>query len=200
MYEVYASLNKLFLIIMCVIISTIKIGNNMLHIIRSALVPYSAEQMFALVNDISAYQKFIPGCTSSRVLKKSSCGLIAEINVSKAGITKSLITYNVIIENKNIMMRLVEGPFSAFIGNWFFIPLSEGASTVRFYLDFEFKNNLIEAAFSCIFKEMVNDMIMAFTRRAKEIYLDISQYKVQLLPSKILYQRELFLKNKSIRP
>jgi Oligoketide cyclase/lipid transport protein len=30
------------------------------QIIRSALVPFSAEQMFALVNDVEAYPSFCP--------------------------------------------------------------------------------------------------------------------------------------------
>lgn len=140
------------------------------HITRSALVPYSAEQMFALVNDISAYPEFIPGCTASRVLEKNGSELTAEMNVSKAGISKSFTTRNVITENQSIVMRLVEGPFSSFAGDWRFIPLSEEASKVEFHLDFEFKSKLIELAFGRIFKEMANSMIMAFTRRAKEVY------------------------------
>ncbi|AHF74643.1 Putative oligoketide cyclase/lipid transport protein [Candidatus Sodalis pierantonius str. SOPE] len=140
------------------------------HITRSALVPYSAEQMFALVNDISAYPEFIPGCTASRVLEQNGSELTAEMNVSKAGISKSFTTRNVITENQSIVMRLVEGPFSSFAGDWRFIPLSEEASKVEFHLDFEFKNKLIELAFGRIFKEMANSMVMVFTRRAKEVY------------------------------
>ncbi|OZI13808.1 ubiquinone-binding protein [Sodalis-like symbiont of Philaenus spumarius] len=140
------------------------------HITRSALVPYSAEQMFALVNDISAYPEFIPGCTASRVLEQNGSELTAEMNVSKAGISKSFTTRNVITENQSIVMRLVEGPFSSFAGDWRFSPLSEEASAIEFHLDFEFKNKLIEMAFGRIFKEIVSSMVMAFTRRAKEVY------------------------------
>lgn len=140
------------------------------HITRSALVPYSAEQMFTLVNDISAYPEFIPGCTASRVLEQNGSELTAEMNVSKAGISKSFTTRNVITENQSIVMRLVEGPFSSFAGDWRFIPLNEEASKVEFHLDFEFKNKLIELAFGRIFKEMANSMVMAFTRRAKKVY------------------------------
>lgn len=140
------------------------------HITRSALVSYSAEQMFALVNDISAYPEFIPGCTASRVLEQNGSELTAEMNVSKAGISKSFTTRNVITENQSIVMRLVEGPFSSFAGDWRFIPLSEEASKVEFHLYFEFKNKLIELAFGRIFKEMANSMVMVFTRRVKEVY------------------------------
>ncbi|UVK78139.1 MAG: ribosome association toxin RatA [Sodalis sp. Fse] len=142
----------------------------MLHITCSALVPYSAEQMFSLVNNISTYSEFIPGCTASQVLKQNDSEVTAEINVSKAGISKSFITRNIIMNNHSIAMRLVKGPFSSFTGDWRFIPLSKEASKVEFHLDFEFKNKLIEITFGCIFKEMTNNMVMAFTRRAKEVY------------------------------
>ncbi len=140
------------------------------HINRSALVPYSVEQMFALVNDIHAYPEFIPGCTGSRVVGKKGNELIAEMDVSKAGIKKTFTTRNVITDNESIVMRLVEGPFRSFSGGWRFTILSPEASKVEFELSFEFKNKLIELAFGHIFKEMANNMVQAFTLRAKEVY------------------------------
>ncbi|XBS68835.1 SRPBCC family protein [Acerihabitans sp. KWT182] len=140
------------------------------RISRSALVPYSAEQMFALVNDIHAYPEFIPGCTGSRVLGKEGNELTAEMDVSKAGISKTFVTHNVITDNESIVMRLVSGPFRRFAGDWRFTTLSPEACKVEFELDFEFKNKLIELAFGHIFKEMANSMVQAFTLRAKQVY------------------------------
>ncbi|AIN47490.1 ubiquinone-binding protein [Candidatus Palibaumannia cicadellinicola] len=139
-------------------------------ITRSVIVPYSAEQMFALVNNISAYSEFIPGCIASRVLTQHGSELTAEMNVSKAGISKSFTTHNIMNKNKSIIMDLVEGPFSSFAGDWRFIPLSDDVSQVELHLNFEFKNKLIDMALGKIFKEMANGMVMAFTRRAKEVY------------------------------
>lgn len=140
------------------------------HISRSALVPYSAEQMFALVNDIQAYPEFIPGCTGSRVLGKEGNELTAEMSVSKAGISKTFRTRNVITNNESIVMRLVEGPFRSFAGDWRFTILSPEACKVEFEMSFEFKSRIIELAFGPIFKEMANSMVQAFTQRAKEVY------------------------------
>ena len=145
-------------------------GTIMPHISRSALVPYSAEQMFALVNDIHAYPEFIPGCTGSRVLGKEGNELTAEMDVSKAGISKTFVTRNVIIDNESIVMRLVSGPFRTFAGDWRFTTLSPEACKIEFELSFEFKNKLIELAFGHIFKEMANSMVQAFTQRAKKVY------------------------------
>ncbi|SNC58951.1 Ribosome association toxin RatA [Sodalis endosymbiont of Henestaris halophilus] len=125
----------------------------MLHIIRSALVPYSTEKMFTLVNNISAYPEFLPGCNAIRVLKQNGSALITEINVSKAGISKSFTTHNMFTINKSIVICLVEGPFSYFAANWFFIPLSNEVSKVDFHLDFAFKNQFIELAFGDVSKK-----------------------------------------------
>lgn len=37
---------------------------------RSALVAYSAQQMFDLVNDIEAYPQYMDGCVGARVLAR----------------------------------------------------------------------------------------------------------------------------------
>lgn len=142
----------------------------MSRIMCSALIPHSAQKMFILVNDISAYQKFIPGCTASRVIKQNNSALIAEINISKGGISKSFITRNVFVENQSIVIHLIEGPFSSFAGDWRFIPLQDKVSKVEFHLDFEFKNKLIELTFGHILKSMMNNIVMAFTYRANEVY------------------------------
>ncbi|RNM05252.1 type II toxin-antitoxin system RatA family toxin [Dickeya undicola] len=137
---------------------------------RSALVPFSAEQMYKLVNDVSSYPAFLPGCTGSRVLSSSEREMTAAVDVSKAGISKTFTTRNTLIDNQSILMQLVDGPFRQLTGDWRFTPLSDDACKVELNLDFEFKNVLIEMAFGRIFKELANNMVQAFTQRAKEVY------------------------------
>ena len=57
------------------------------QISRTALVPFSAEQMYQLVNDVKSYPDFLPGCTGSRVLELGPTQMTAAVDVSKAGIT-----------------------------------------------------------------------------------------------------------------
>ena len=61
------------------------------QISRTALVPFSAEQMYQLVNDVKSYPDFLPGCTGSRVLEFGPTQMTAAVDVSKAGISKTLI-------------------------------------------------------------------------------------------------------------
>ncbi len=140
------------------------------QISRSALVPYSAEQMYKLVNDVLAYPTFLPGCTGSRILNSSDSQMIAAVDVSKVGISKTFTTRNSLDENSAIHMQLVDGPFKSLSGGWRFTSLSPEACKIELDLDFEFTNKLVELAFGQIFKELANNMVQAFTLRAKEVY------------------------------
>lgn len=140
------------------------------QISRSALVPFSVEQMFTLVNDVDAYPQFLPGCSGSRILDNTDTSMTAAVDVSKAGISKTFTTKNTLISNKRIDMQLVDGPFRKLTGGWDFIELSPTACKVQLSLDFEFTNKLIELAFGKIFKELAGSMVQAFTLRAKEVY------------------------------
>ena len=64
------------------------------QISRTALVPFSAEQMYQLVNDVKSYPDFLPGCTGSRVLELGPTQMTAAVDVSKAGISKTFTTRN----------------------------------------------------------------------------------------------------------
>ncbi|EOC0098794.1 type II toxin-antitoxin system RatA family toxin [Cronobacter sakazakii] len=140
------------------------------QISRTALVPYSTEQMYKLVNDVKSYPEFLPGCVGSRVLESSPGQMTAAVEVSKAGISKTFTTRNTLISNQSILMHLVDGPFKKLMGGWKFTPLTEDACQIEFNLDFEFTNKLIELAFGRIFKELASSMVQAFSQRAKEVY------------------------------
>ncbi|WNN43370.1 MULTISPECIES: type II toxin-antitoxin system RatA family toxin [Winslowiella] len=142
----------------------------MAQISRSALVPYSAEQMYQLVNDVDAYPEFLPGCTGSRVLESGDHQMTAAVDVSKAGISKTFVTRNTLTDNQSINMQLVDGPFRKLTGGWRFTSLSEDACKVELNLEFEFTNMLVELAFGRVFKELASSMVQAFTLRAKEVY------------------------------
>lgn len=140
------------------------------QISRTILVPYSAEQMYQLVNDVQSYPQFLPGCVGSRVLESTSAQMTAAVEVSKAGINKTFTTRNQLTRNQSILMHLVDGPFKKLIGDWKFTPFNPEVCCIEFQLDFEFTNKLIELAFGRVFKELASNMVQAFTVRAKEVY------------------------------
>jgi ribosome-associated toxin RatA of RatAB toxin-antitoxin module len=137
---------------------------------RSALVFYSAQQMFDLVNAVPDYPQFLPGCTSARIVSQSNTDMVASLTVSKAGIGHSFTTRNTLYPHHRIAMQLVDGPFKQLHGGWEFQPLSETACKVILRLEFEFSSRLIQFAFGKIFGELTAAMVNAFTQRAKEVY------------------------------
>jgi len=141
------------------------------QVTRSALVPFSAEQMFTLVNDVASYPNFLPGCSGSRVLESSDSAMVASVDVSKAGISKTFTTSNELEEGRKILMQLVDGPFKSLQGGWEFIPLDEAACKVELKLEFEFTSKLVEMAFGKVFNELTSNMVNAFTQRAKQVYV-----------------------------
>ncbi len=137
---------------------------------RSALVSFSADQMFSLVNDVARYPEFLPGCSGSRVIEFSDSAMVASVDVSKAGISKTFTTSNRLADGAEILMELVDGPFKKLQGGWYFTPLDDQACKVELKLEFEFSSRMIEMAFGKIFNELTTNMVSAFTQRAKQVY------------------------------
>lgn len=139
---------------------------------RSALVPFSAKQMYDLVNDVASYPQFLPGCSGSKIIEQTECSMIASVDVAKAGIKKTFITENTLVDAQIIGMNLVDGPFKSLTGGWHFTELDETACKVELKLDFEFTNTLVAMAFGKVFQELTNNMVNSFTQRAKQIYVN----------------------------
>ncbi|WNC71136.1 SRPBCC family protein [Thalassotalea psychrophila] len=137
---------------------------------RHALVMYSAAEMYKLINDVVSYPKFLPGCSNSKLVSHTDDKMTASLLVSKGGVQKWFTTENTLEQNKKITMNLKDGPFKKLTGYWQLTPLSEEACKVELVLDYEFSNKLIEMAFGRIFDSLTNNMVSAFTNRAKEVY------------------------------
>jgi len=142
----------------------------MAEVSRSALLMYSAQEMYQLVNDVNAYPEFLPGCSATEVLVDEANTMKASIKVSKAGIGQTFITENTLIPAKSISMNLVEGPFKHLTGGWTFTELDDQACKVSLDLQFEFSSSIVELAFGRIFHELIGSMVKSFSNRAKTVY------------------------------
>jgi ribosome-associated toxin RatA of RatAB toxin-antitoxin module len=137
---------------------------------RSALVGYSAESMFDLVNDVEAYSEFLPGCSDTRIVKQTDDSMEAALLIQKAGVKQWFTTSNTLEQGKSIEMKLLDGPFRMLSGGWRFRELSEHACKIELDLKFEFSSKIVELAFGKVFNAIANNMVQAFTERAKEVY------------------------------
>lgn len=146
----------------------------MTKIERSALVMFSAGQMFDLVNDVASYPQFLPGCRGAEVLHQDEHTLEARLDLARAGITQSFVTRNELHRPERMTLTLVDGPFSSFNGCWTFTPLAENACKVAFTLEFEASNRLLGAAVGKLFGGIANQMVDAMCERAGKIYSENS--------------------------
>ena len=142
----------------------------MAEVSRSALLMYSAQEMYQLVNDVNAYPEFLPGCSETAILVDEPNLMKASVKVSKAGISQTFVTENTLVTNQSISMNLIEGPFKHLTGGWTFTPLDEQACKVSLDLQFEFSSSIVELAFGRVFHELVGSMVKSFSNRAKAIY------------------------------
>lgn len=137
---------------------------------QTALVAYSAKQMYDLVNNYERYPEFVPGCVASRTLSQTENQLVGELTISKAGISQAFTTKNQLQPNRSIQMQLVEGPFKFLQGEWRFAEIDEQSCQISLQLEFEFANPLISFALGQVFTHLTGKMVEAFKQRAKEVY------------------------------
>ena len=141
-----------------------------LKIHRSALVMFSCQQMFDLVNDVVAYPQFLPWCSGAEVLGCDENVMMAMVQVSKGGVKQSFTTRNQLEAHEKISMSLVDGPFQSLKGDWCFTALRQDACKVELELHFELKPGIGKMAFGAVFNQAANTMVDAFCQRAKVVY------------------------------
>ena len=137
---------------------------------REAIVPYSAEQMFVLVDDVEKYPEFVPSCSTAEVLVPGEDSLQARLTFAKSGISKSFTTKNFRKPHSLIELRLVDGPFKMLEGVWTFTDLDSGKSRVRLDLEFEFDSKMLAMVFGPVFEAVTSKLVDTFKTRAEEIY------------------------------
>lgn len=137
---------------------------------KSALVQYSAADMFDLVNDVEAYPQFLPWCRSAQVLSRNDDEVRATIEIAKGAVHKSFTTMNRLQRGKMIDIRLLDGPFKRLDGFWRFQGLAENACKVSLDLDFEFASRTLGMVVGPVFSQIANSLVDAFCKRALDVY------------------------------
>ena len=137
---------------------------------RSALLPYPAQALYDLVNDVASYPQFLPWCRASEVLEVSETHMLASLEVAKGGIGQRFVTRNVLLPGQRIEMNLQEGPFSSLNGVWEFKALGDKACKISLDLTFDYAGPLVRATLGPLFNQATNTMVDAFCQRAKQLY------------------------------
>jgi len=137
---------------------------------RTALLPYSALQMYNLVNDVAAYPEFLPWCGAAEVVSEVDREMVAKVTIAKAGLSQTFETKNYLTPGEKIEMHLLEGPFKHLEGEWLFKPLDENACKIQFEVAFEVNNGVLNIAIGTMFEHISSTLVDSFCERAKVIY------------------------------
>jgi ribosome-associated toxin RatA of RatAB toxin-antitoxin module len=137
---------------------------------KSVLVPHGAGEMFALVDDVEAYPRFLPWCAGATVLEAHDGGKTARIDINYHGVRAHFTTDNANRPPEAIVITLKDGPFRHLHGEWRFRALAADASKVEFELQWEFSTGLMEAVVGPVFNHIASTFIDAFVRRAETLY------------------------------
>jgi ribosome-associated toxin RatA of RatAB toxin-antitoxin module len=137
---------------------------------KSVLLGYSAEQMFALVDNIEDYPKFLPWCGGTEVRQRDEDKVIAALKINYHGVKQTFSTENVHTPPTSITMTLLEGPFKHLHGTWTFKPLRADACKIDFDLHYEFSSKVLEQVIGPVFNMIANSFVDSFCKRAETVY------------------------------
>ena len=140
---------------------------------KSVLLMHSAHEMFALVTDVQHYPQFLPWCDHSEVIEHDGGAMVAKVGMSIGGLRQSFTTRNTHVEDRQVLMSLVDGPFSHLDGQWDFTPLGDGsqrACKVEFRLSYGFSSNTLARLVGPVFDKIASSLVEAFVKRADAVY------------------------------
>ncbi|HTR15589.1 MAG TPA: type II toxin-antitoxin system RatA family toxin [Acetobacteraceae bacterium] len=133
------------------------------------MIPYRPDQLFDLVADVGRYPEFLPWCVGARVRSRKETELVAGLSIGFGPFRESFMSRVALERPQRIRVRYEDGPFRYLNNEWIFRPDSRGCM-VDFYVDFEFRSRILQAAIGVVFNEAVRRMVNAFVKRARDVY------------------------------
>jgi coenzyme Q-binding protein COQ10 len=141
---------------------------------ETRVLPYTPDQMYALVGDVAAYPEFLPWCAAARIRSGSeqpACTVIEADLVISFKVFRETFGSRVTLwpATRVIETEYLDGPFKYLKSQWSFTEHPEGCS-VAFWVDFEFRNRILQSVIGLVFNEAMQRVVRAFETRAKVLY------------------------------
>jgi coenzyme Q-binding protein COQ10 len=134
------------------------------------LLPFTPEQLFALVANIESYPIFLPWCLKARVLERRGNNLTAEMVVGTKALREKFTSNVTLNKPKGISVHYRDGPLRHLSNEWRFAPGTDGGCEVTFTIDFGFRSSILGALMNAFFDKASRKMVSAFEARARELY------------------------------
>jgi coenzyme Q-binding protein COQ10 len=133
------------------------------------IVTYRPDQLFELVADVGKYPQFLPWCIAARVRSRTERELLADLTIGFGPFRETFRSRVTLERPRRVKVRYENGPFRYLNNQWEFLPHPQGCE-VDFFVDFEFRSRILQAAIGLVFNEAVRRMVGAFRKRAREVY------------------------------
>ena len=135
------------------------------------ILPYTSEQLYAVVIDVESYPEFLPWCMSSKIIKKMDNEKFdAELSVGYQAIDEKYTSRIKAIKNKKINSKAISGPFKQLDSTWTFNNVNDKNCEVEFFIEYQFKSFFLDKIMGGMFKKATIKMLDAFEQRAKNLY------------------------------
>lgn len=125
--------------------------------------------MYALVDDVQGYPRFVPGCHSVEVLSRSDAEVVARLDLRRGGLHTALTTRNRLEPHRRITMSLVEGPLASLEGDWSFLPAGDTGCEVRLRLRYAFGGGLGGLLVGRMIESTAGGIVQAFVQQAQSV-------------------------------
>jgi ribosome-associated toxin RatA of RatAB toxin-antitoxin module len=142
----------------------------MAEVVKSVLVPYSAAEMFVLVDGVESYPQFLPWCGGTELHLRDEETTEATIHIHYLQVKQHFSTRNSKRFPEEMSIRLKSGPFRKLEGFWRFKILAETACKIEFVMHYEFSSTLLEKVLGPVFGMVTSNLVDAFVRRAEQVY------------------------------
>jgi len=136
-------------------------------VIKTVLVPFSAEAMFDLVDAVESYPTFLPWCGATTVHSRDTLHTKATIDIRYFGVLQSFTTHNTKVRPVEMSIALVDGPFKSLDGRWQFVALDATACKVVFELSYTFANAPIDKILGPVMAMIAETFVDRFVARAE---------------------------------
>ena len=137
---------------------------------RSVLVPHPAEAMFDLIEQAEHYPQFLPWCVGATILERSDEWVAAKVDFSYAQVAFSLRTRNAKRRPEWLRVRVVDGPFRRFDGDWRFTALADLGCKVEFDVSYQIADAPLERLARPAVDLVARAMVDAFVKRAEHMH------------------------------
>jgi len=134
------------------------------------VLPYTPEQLFDLVAGVDLYPNFLPWCIASRITKREGDVFYADMVIGYKMVREKFGSRVTALSPDHIHVEYLDGPMKHLSNHWRFIDNGDGTTTIDFYVDFDFKNQLFQKLIEVFFNEAIKKMVQSFERRAEEVY------------------------------